>query len=58
MISNYSKSYLSGSPYYVGDNLLEWWETLNNIRYFTENKLKLLYIMYTLKIHFSNKNDI
>lgn len=55
LISNYSKSYLSGSLFYIGDNLLEWWDKSNNIRYFTENRNKFIYILYILKIYNQNK---
>ena len=54
-ISNYSESYLKGSPYYVGNNIVNWWKNANNIRYFTYNKLKLLYIVNVLKKHNENK---
>ena len=55
--SNYSKSYLSGSCWYVGDNLMEWWKKCNNIRYFTENKKKLLLIVYILLEYKKSKNQ-
>lgn len=54
-IFNYSKSYLQGAKWYIGENVLEWWKNANNIRYFTYNKLKLLYIIKLLKIHNENK---
>ena len=44
LISRFSKSYLSGSEYYVGDNLLEWWNNYN-IRYYKEKKKKLEYVI-------------
>lgn len=44
LISRFSKSYLSGSDYYIGDNLLNWWNNYN-IRYYTEKKKKLEYIL-------------
>jgi hypothetical protein len=53
--SNYSKSYLSGSAWYVGNNLMEWWKNCNNVRYFTENKQKLLFIIYILLEYKKNK---
>lgn len=42
--SNYSKSYLNGSVWYVGDNLIEWFHKQNNIRHFrkTKNKIKII----------------
>jgi hypothetical protein len=51
LISKYSKSYLSGSIYYVGDNLLEWWQKANNIRYYEENKKKLETIIEIIEIN-------
>lgn len=44
LISRFSKSYLSGSDYYIGDNLLEWWNNYN-IRYYKEKKQKLEYVI-------------
>jgi hypothetical protein len=44
LISRFSKSYLSGSDYYIGDNLLEWWNNYN-IRYYKEKKKKLEYVI-------------
>jgi hypothetical protein len=35
--SRYSKSYLSGSIWYVGDDLLKWWSECNTVRYYNEN---------------------
>lgn len=55
LISNYSCSYLSGSSFYIGKNLLEWWNSSNNIRYYKRNKNKLIYIINILKIHNKNK---
>ena len=49
--SQYSKSYLSGSIWYVGDDLLYWWNNeCNNIRYFEKNKQKVQIIIEILKI--------
>lgn len=53
--SNYSKSYLKGSAWYVGDNLMEWWNNCNNVRYFKENKEKLLFIIYIILEYKKNK---
>jgi hypothetical protein len=44
LISSFSKSYLSGSEYYVGDNLLDWWNNYN-IRYYKKKKKKLEYVI-------------
>ena len=44
LISRFSKSYLSGCEYYIGDNLLEWWNNYN-IRYYYQKKKKLAYIV-------------
>jgi len=49
--SNFSKSYLIGSSWYVGDDLLQWWKNCNNIGYFKQNKLKLIHIIYILLEH-------
>jgi len=40
LISRFSKSYLSGSDYYIGDNLLTWWNNYNVKRY-NDKKKKL-----------------
>jgi hypothetical protein len=50
--SKYSKSYLQGSLWYVGDDLLEWWRKCNNVRYYEENINKIMIILkiiYNLK---------
>lgn len=44
LISRFSISYLSGSDYYIGNNLLEWWNNYN-IRYYKQKKNKLEYIV-------------
>jgi hypothetical protein len=46
--SKYSKSYLQGSLWYVGDDLLEWWRKCNNIRYYEENVNKIMIIIEIL----------
>lgn len=43
--SKYSKSYLQGSLWYVGDDLLEWWRKCNNVRYYEENINKIMIII-------------
>ena len=43
--SRYSKSYLSGSIWYVGDDLTIWWKRCNTIRYFRYHLNKLLVIL-------------
>ena len=53
--SNYSKSYLQGSKWYVGDDLNEWWKKCNNIRYFTKNKQKLMDIIEIILAYKKNK---
>ena len=53
--SEYSKSYLKGSIWYVGDDLLKWWRHCNTIRYYSKNLLKLKNICEIL-INFKNKN--
>jgi len=44
LISRFSKSYLSGSDYYIGDNLLNWWNNYN-VKLYNEKKKKLEYII-------------
>lgn len=44
LISRFSISYLSGSDYYVGDNLLNWWNNYN-VKKYIEKKKKLEYII-------------
>jgi len=56
--SKYSKSYLQGSNWYVGDDLLYWWDRCNNIRYFAENKNKLLYILCIIEKELKNKKEL
>ena len=46
--SKYSKSYLQGSLWCVGDDLLEWWRKCNNIRYYEENVNKIMIIIEIL----------
>lgn len=43
--SKYSKSYLKGTYWYVGDSLNVWWDKCNNIRYFEQNKKKIIDIL-------------
>lgn len=52
--SGYSKSYLKGSSWYVGDDLKKWWENCN-VRYFQQNRQKLVDIIEILLIY-KNKN--
>jgi hypothetical protein len=53
--SKYSKSYLLGSYWYVGDDLNKWWENCNNIRYFERNRKKIIDILEIILIN--NKNN-
>lgn len=53
--SKYSKSYLQGSSWYVGDSLAEWWKYCNNIRYFNKNRKKLESIIETLLVYKNTK---
>ena len=41
--SKYSKSYLQGSIWYVGDDLLYWWERCNHVRLYHINSSLQLY---------------
>ena len=53
LISRFSKAYLLGSEYYVGDNILNWWNNYN-VRYYTQKKNKLKHI---LQMILSNKKN-
>ena len=55
MNSKFSKSYLMGSMWYVGDDLINWWRNCNNIRYYSNNIRKLMFITGVIKIHNENK---
>ena len=44
LILRFSKSYLSGSDYYIGDNLLNWWNNYN-VKHYNDKKKKLEYII-------------
>jgi len=44
LISRFSKSYLSGTDYYIGDNLLNWWNNYN-VKLYNEKKKKLEYVI-------------
>ena len=50
----FSKSYLSGSIWYVGDDLMDWWKKCNNVRYYSHNARKLMLIVGFVKIHYEN----
>ena len=52
--SKYSKSYLSGSYWYVGDNLLEWWNKAS-IRNYEQNIKTLLGILNILILNKKNE---
>lgn len=54
--SGYSKSYLKGSSWYVGDDLQHWWKHCNNVRYFLKNREKLIEIIEILMVYKNNKN--
>lgn len=53
--SKYSKSYLSGSEWYVGDSLMNWWEKCNTIRYFDVHLRKLRLIVGLIIMYNENK---
>jgi hypothetical protein len=50
----FSKSYLSGSSWYVGDDLLKWWE-MNCLRRYNQSILKLKYITWIVMEDYKNK---
>jgi hypothetical protein len=56
--SRYSKAYLQGSDWYVGDDLVYWWDRCNNIGYYRYNIAKLIYILYTIQKDFKNIKDL
>lgn len=53
--SKYSKSYLSGSIWYVGPNIFEWWRTCNNVRYYIYNITKLRAILEIIMMNKRNQ---
>lgn len=53
--SKYSKSYLKGSCWYVGDNLIEWWNKAN-IRNYQQNIRTLIGILDILILNKKNEN--
>lgn len=55
--SRYSNSYLKGSCWYVGENLLEWWKKCNTVRYYSESVLKLKNICQILIFFNINKKN-
>ena len=56
--SLFSKSYLSGSVWYVGDDLMKWWKGCNNIRYYSENVSQLILIIKVIRIHCEEEHKI
>jgi len=48
LCSKYSKSYLSGSMFYLGDDLIDWWEKCDRLRYFRKNINKIMYVIYII----------
>lgn len=53
LVNKFSKSYLSGSDWYVGDDLLFWWRNYN-VRYFQKKLQKLKDIIGILIIEKEN----
>ena len=50
--SNYSKSYLQGSIWYVGDDLLYWWEKkCNHVHFYHININKIKAILEIILIN-------
>ena len=43
--SKYSKSYLEGSSWYKGENLLKWWVNCDKIRNYEENRKAIEHIV-------------
>ena len=55
--SRYSIAYLQGSDWYVGDDLVYWWDHCNNIGYYRYNITKLIHILYTIQKDLKNKKE-
>lgn len=53
--SRFSKSYLKGSLWYVGDDLVYWWKNCNTVRYFEHNIKKIMFITEILKTDMENE---
>lgn len=53
--SRFSKSYLKGSLWYVGDDLVYWWNHCNTVRYFEHNVKKIMIITEILKTDMENE---
>ena len=56
--SKYSKTYLQGSSWYVGDDLNKWWQNCNNIRYFHLNKQKIIHIIEIIIAYAKNNQSL
>lgn len=54
----YSKVYLQGSDWYVGDDLVYWWDHCNNIGYYRYNMAKLIHILYTIQKDLKNIKEL
>ena len=50
LISNFSESYLSGSSFYVGPSIVDWWNNYN-VKQFSYKKNKLEHIIEIICIH-------
>lgn len=53
--SGFSKSYLSGSCWYVGDSIKYWWDRCDKIYNFRKNINKLREIVCYIKMHYENQ---
>ena len=56
--SRFSKSYLSGSCWYVGDSIKYWWDRCDKIYNFTKNINKLRGIVYFIKLDYENRKKL
>jgi hypothetical protein len=56
LISSFSKAYVNGSSFYVGDNLLDWWNNYN-IRYYKKKKQKLEHIIEIIQLDKKNNRE-
>ena len=57
LCSKYSKSYLQGSIFYLGDNLIEWWDKCDRLRYYRKNINKIMYVIHIIMENKRNLKD-
>lgn len=57
LCSQYSKSYLTGSLFYLGDDLIYWWDRCDKIRYYRKNIKKIMYVIYIIMTNKKNQKE-